>query len=1021
MARYECFKYRKVGNKQAYRHYTELDNGIASPSKSYKEIAYHTGSGIFKVYKFTHSTKSTAVRNYLRSQYPGATAIMYTLSVIENIYSKFGNGTYNLNILDPKGNKGLVSFGRVKCPPGIAPPVPGEPKPENPPPHITPGSGIQKQTIRNFTVNSSTFHIDINYETFLCYGSINDTISRGKAKLYLYKGNTLIDTILNIDYNDSRSISLTYEGMVAGEYRLVMELEDTYQDTKQIYFNVNTQIRETKTTVNGTGERDDSRYTMHVLNKVGQKVDVEGQLDVVMNCTGSCVKCISIEVPKGETYTLTGYMFKPSGITIGGPYDSGAAIEMSEGSIKYNVITRAFPSGEPIVGGSGGVSGNQSLPEFELPIPGWGVGDPEIDEGGGDEGERQGDFFWVDVIEVVSAEGPEIDMGEVDSVIESHVCYPLGTYMNVNVQGMDYGSFMEANQDLRVGELISREIGIHLTNPSESDIVVEFDFDVDDNFEGCGGGGEIDYFGGGFEFWGYDRIVGDDLEDTTEMSRVDVTIEEYLPNHITIGGCNGSFAEVNVKHKGNIVKKFRIDEDTKPRIPIDNLFTYGDTDFEIEVITHQKGVIDPRGYDLRSMFSIREVKLESMFELNATNFDSKLDFYINDELKFTSDRVGSGEHYFNVNKGLNRYKFVFSTNHYNYNWDYVEIPWIRLTNWLCDAHEVIPYCDKGRGDKCVEALIGCVLGLLPPVEPKGCIVITYIDHETGQTLRKFTQRGYVKGEYVIEAQNYPEFEVVGEKSQTVLVDETGICTPITFYYRRTHRRCVYVYHMNCETGTILKKVPYYNLVPGKHYFNPIEIPNYRARIIDPIEFEAINTLIPIECEPIYICYDWVGDKNPYLDCLYVIHREYGNIENILETEQLINLAGGQLEVHAKEYTGYRVIGPEVKFVNMRDITDPLECLEVTFDYEKIPLDCVIVKFVDRVSEEILDTDFYYGLLPGEYTYNAKAFDGYKLVSEKSYTILLIEEMITDDCKELTFLYESISKGCALGKKIWLFT
>lgn len=1001
--KWECFKYySNTEGVTKYRHYTQLENGISSVTYNYSRAIYHTGEGKFTVYKFSKSVSSKDVGDYFRKHpdFP-----YYTYSALEYLHSKFGKGRDTLDISNVTE---LKKYGLYKCPGNVIP-------------NVEPGSGVQTKSIRTFNVNSSTFHLDVDIKTFLSYGSNKDTISRGKVKVHLYRGNTLVNTDM-FDSNVEKIYTKTFDNMVKGEYRVVLELEDTYQDNKEIYVNAKTRVREVRTKTNGLGERDDSEFVMTITNSSGQIVPIDGNQSIVFDCSGVCERGLRLEVPKGETYIVRGVFTKPIEPTIGGYNDAGAALEVSQGVVKFDLIARRFPPGKPIEGGTGGESGILP-PDIKLPIPGWEISDPVIEiPGDGEVGAKDGPFFWADIMKIETRTYSEIDQRDIDEIINRYTCYPLGTYVNIDTEGIDYDQFMGANPQLVDGDLFEGRIRLNFTNPTTSDIKVRLTFEVDDNWEDCGGGGLIKYYGGGFEFWGYDWLVGDGVDNPIRNSTVSVGISEYHPNHTTIGGCNGSYVDVVVKQNGNVVKTYKINENTPTKVDFVNLFEFGDTGFDIEVVTHQLGEIDPRGYDLRSTFMIRKFELITNFELSAVNFDSQLDFYINDEHKYMANKVGSGEHYFDVKKGLNKYKFVFSTNLWDYNWDYVEIPWVRLTNWICGEYTVTPYCDEGRGDECVEALIGCLIGLLPPVVYRGCVTVRYFDCDTGELLKQFTKKGFKTGYHIIKADVFDDYIVDGSGEKEVHVSETSECAVVDFCYRRTYRRCVYVYHIDEETGILLKKVPYYNLTHGWHIFKPIEISGYTpADGTEPIEFFAENTLVPEECYGIHYYYKYVGDRNPYLDCMYIIHYEYGNPGNIFETETLYNLKPGKLIIHAKEYEGYRVVGENTKEIDIRTITDPLDCLSEGFEYEPIPKDCVVVKYVDRVNEKILDTDYHYDLLPGEYIFKAKEFEDYRLVSVDSYTILIVEDGITEECKEVTFLYEPIVKGCALGKKIWLFT
>lgn len=888
-------------------------------------------------------------------------------------------------------------------------------------PHINHGSGVKEKLFGKFKTKSSSFDIQIRYSTFLRYKGNNDSMSRGKAQLQLikYEGSSykVISTLLSINYNEGdlwnpskgKWFNKHYPNLEVGTYGFKLILEDTYQDTKTIGIRALPKI--TQYTTSKTKEYDNTSFTFSVVDSsTGAYIPIEGSKNIIMKGK-ELRKCFRIVVPKGKEYIIRGKLVRGKAAE-GGLTGNGGSVRLNEGVIKYNVIQKEFPLAVSIGGDISKL----------FPIPGWEIEKPSEVPSDGDEGDVSNPYCWLDVIEVMKYFDPPITSDERKALIDEVSCYPkgtelIGTINNFEEHSKDWWEFWGTNDSLK--GVFEDNIEFTLFNPLDKEVDLTLNFTVDDNADECGGGGIINYFGGGFEYWNTGKLIGEGIEEVP--SSVRVVIDEYISDHEIVGGCNGSYAEVLIKSGDNVLKTIRIDENGWTDFDLGNLYNYGLKEYDIEIKTYQNGYKDPRGYDIRSTFILGDFNIFTSYELAATKFDSVLDFYVNGEKKFSIDAEGEGEQYFPVKKGKNKYKFVFSTNNWDYNWDYAEIPWIRLTNWICDDVPVVPYCEPGGGDKCIEALIGCVLGLLPKPKPKGCVYIKYINQDTNEVMKEVRYGGYTEGDYTFHAPLFTDFMVVGDKSKTVYIDESGVCAEVEFYYKRIYRGCIHVIYRDKITGNVLLKDSYYDLLPGEYKFNAKDFDGYRL-VSDSTKEVTMEYLLapPEECIGVVFEYEQIKDNNPYLDCVWVIHQEKDNPSNILETEQHYDLEQGRYKYFAKEFNGYEVVGDTEKEIIIKEIVDPVtECKIVIFEYRKIKLGCVIVKFKDRVNDVMLDTDYYYELLPGEYAYHAKEFEGYKLVDNKIKTILLTEE--DRECLEIVFLYEPLVKGCAVGKKIWLFT
>lgn len=910
-----------------------------------------------------------------------------------------------------------------------APHLPANPTPPQP---SEPKSGTKTKFFGRFNITSGVFKVTVRYNTFLWHKIGKDTISRGRAKLelikYLDSGYTTIETLFNVDYNvgnywdrsTDKYVTKEYKGK--GSYGFKLTLIDTYQDVQTIYVRAQPTVTE-YTTSSSKGEYDkDASLTFFIIDpKSGKRIPYEGKNSIVLKgAQDVIIKCFSVTIPKGEERVIR-YEVKKGNINTGGILGDGTAARLRDGVIKYNVIEKI----PPLI-----ITTDESVGRvIGVPKPGW--LDPSEKEQDGEVGEKQNPFFWADLITIEGYDEQPIPNDVYEEMLKSVSCYPEGIDVKLELTPYNYdGTFKDWDpMELVRKEYIFHEVNaraegffkddnieLRIENPFNEPIQITTEFKMVDN-DDCGGGGFINFSNVGWEFWGDGDLIGDGIERLPTY--VKIAIKELVSNHEIIGGCPGCYAEVLVKDGNKVLKTIRIDENGWTDFNVGNLYDYGLNEFDIEIKTYQEGYVDPRGYDVRCMFILDSFGMFVQYELGASNFDSMLDFYINDDKKFSIDQEGAGVHYFPVRKGKNKYKFVFSTNNWDYNWDYAEIPWVRLTNWICDDIPVVPYCEAGRGDKCIEALIGCVLGLLP--KKRGCVIVKHIDYETGEVIKQEKYRGYTRGEYVFNALDLLDFEVVGESSKKVFVEEVEKCSEVEFYYRRLYRDCVWVIHEDITTGNVILKETYPNLIPGEYTFGPKIFPDYT--VVGGTEKTIILEYLhapPEECKKIVFKYNPIKEKDPYFDCVWVIHREKDNPNNILAVDHHYNLVPGKYKYTARNFAGYEVVGDTEKEVIITEIIDPItECKKVIFEYRKIKKGCVIVKFIDKVNNVVLDTDYYYELLPGEYSFNAKEFEGYELVDDKVKTILITED--DGKCKEVIFLYEPLIEGCVVGKKIWLFT
>ncbi|UIO43170.1 hypothetical protein LOY85_03175 [Brevibacillus brevis] len=191
---------------------------------------------------------------------------------------------------------------------------------------------------------------------------------------------------------------------------------------------------------------------------------------------------------------------------------------------------------------------------------------------------------------------------------------------------------------------------------------------------------------------------------------------------IWMGGCNGSKLHVNMYDENDhLLQSNTLAVSDFYSFSFPNLVKQRNSKVRVEIKTEQRGQISSwTGKKYFSLFRVRSFNATENWSLKAAPFNSRLDFYIDGTLagSYTNQH---GVPVFPVSKGRHTYRWVFTTNGTEDVWDYCEIDFIRLSNWICDKVLVTPYCDPGSGDKCVEALIKCLLAIWKQ-RPEACVI-----------------------------------------------------------------------------------------------------------------------------------------------------------------------------------------------------------------------------------------------------------------------------------------------------------
>lgn len=273
------------------------------------------------------------------------------------------------------------------------------------------------------------------------------------------------------------------------------------------------------------------------------------------------------------------------------------------------------------------------------------------------------------------------------------------------------------------GQLLhSRDV----TNQDDTLITIEVEntsdekrkFEVQVRFvQGCPGDGAM--------IWGGKLNIDDIIK--VDPSWAEVTHFEVWDNKpIWMGGCDNSNMQVKItredgkvlldeKYYGNGFRGFNLN-DLAPK-PYSK--------YKVVITSDQKGKIsEVTGRRYLTTFRLHNFKAYERWVWVPEPFDCQLDFFIDNVLIKTFTQEG-GYYSFShpVPKGKHEFKWVFTSLQEvgTRSYEYANLDWMELTNWICDDVYVIPYCEGGGGDQCVEALIKCLLEVWK-ARPKMCVI-----------------------------------------------------------------------------------------------------------------------------------------------------------------------------------------------------------------------------------------------------------------------------------------------------------
>ncbi|WMT39279.1 hypothetical protein RE628_17660 [Paenibacillus sp. D2_2] len=241
-------------------------------------------------------------------------------------------------------------------------------------------------------------------------------------------------------------------------------------------------------------------------------------------------------------------------------------------------------------------------------------------------------------------------------------------------------------------------------------VVVRFD-------QGCPGDGAM--------IWGGSMDMHD--EEPLPESWAEVTRFEVWDNKpIWMGGCDSSNMRVQVlREDGQKVFDQTYYGDDYRAFGVSQLLPTPYTKYKVIITTDQKGTVSSwTGKEYYTIFRVHDFKAYEWYRFIPKPYDAQLDFYIDGVLIKTFTQPGGFYTFASpVPKGKHEFKWVFTTYQEvgERSWEYAQLDWMELTNWICDDVYVTPYCEGGGGDQCIEALIKCLLEIWKS-RPKMCVI-----------------------------------------------------------------------------------------------------------------------------------------------------------------------------------------------------------------------------------------------------------------------------------------------------------
>lgn len=376
-------------------------------------------------------------------------------------------------------------------------------------------------------------------------------------------------------------------------------------------------------------------------------------------------------LPAGKTYQVRYTLLRGTGTT-GGLYGNGGSFKLTDGRFTESWSAYCTSNGKYYP-----ISESTQKP----PDPGQTVVVPLT----------PGAWCWLDAIYVMGSQSP--------------IC--LDTYVDLIVR--DGGNVVSTNRFSR--STGSESMTASVTNNTSAAKV----YTISQLFHStCGDGarvhdGEITILDSIPVKYSYARISG--FSATNNIA-------------VWMGGCDGSSITVTLTDQaGNVQSRNTYSGGGLHAFGVSDLQHQPYSKYRVLIETDQQGTVSPvTGKQYMTTFKLVDLKAFERWENIPDPFSGKLEFFIDNVLVGTYTAAGGFfEVSYPLSKGKHGLKWVFTELGNGNSYDICEIDFLKITNWICDKVKVVPYCDSGGGDVCVEELIKCLLGIWNN-RPKACVI-----------------------------------------------------------------------------------------------------------------------------------------------------------------------------------------------------------------------------------------------------------------------------------------------------------
>lgn len=564
--------------------------------------------------------------------------------------------------------------------------------------NIWQGKRVNYGILTHFVHAGGSVTLEMVYATYLRVAGQN--FSRGQFSINIEKlnngtytlVNTLVSTIQNAGVRTplsslgadsvsgqkalSKSVSLS-----AGTYYIVLRMVDTYADTDKDsagfdfygWANIGAKTVATNT-------KSDTSYAVAELIDLANGNVIRTQSIGYGGGSGQ----VNFTVPGNSNYRVRYTLNRGDGKT-GGVLGNGGSMYASGGLVTQQWSEYSYK--DP----------NNNFPYVpsDPGAPGYGGGVIVSPPGSGTTPVTS-NYCWVDVFRLYSA--PIIER-EPD-------CF--GDSLEVEVRrGSPSGTLVDRINLDDSDTFVDIEITNNTTQKQTYYVSMEYD-------HSCSGEPPLYMYGGRFIF-----------NEQREPAISHATVHSFYleEEQDVLYGATGSKLAYNVYDKlGSLIFSRQWDTEGSFAFNVSYLGHLPYPNYRAEFTTLQTGVVSPvTGINYLADLEVTDYRAHEIWTPTPVPFNSVLEFYIDDVVFGRWDAVGGGIVCYDVPKGNHVYKWVLTNKSSDYTYDFAEIDWFRLTNWICDSIVIVPYCEPGKGDKSIEALIKCLLEIWRQ-RPQGCVL-----------------------------------------------------------------------------------------------------------------------------------------------------------------------------------------------------------------------------------------------------------------------------------------------------------